>query len=453
LSPRSTRSRELAVIRGRPLAVRLAVLFAGVVIVVLLLAGVVVNRVASRSLDEQLGPREQQRLGLAVAIVEQAIERGEGRGVPMLLRRIANETGGQARIVDAGGNVVAESGGPGAGRGFGAGSGAETELITLPLSDAAGGGSLELEVPSAQAPILRAFNTALVVTGLVAVVALLGAAAFVAARVTRPLRGVAEAAHRLGEGDLGARAEGGPDAESAELAAAFNGMAERLSRSETLRRRAASDLAHDLATPATVLESQLQAMVDGVVPADATELEKARVAAASLSGVIVQLGELTQAESAPFQRRSEPIALGALSGGIVGCLEGLLRERSVTARVEGDATTDADRRQLERALRNVLTNAIQHAPTGSAVRVEVGAEDGTATIRVIDAGAGIAPDDLPYVFERFYRADRSRATGRGGSGIGLTVARELIAANGGTIEVERTGADGTVFRIQLPLVA
>jgi signal transduction histidine kinase len=432
------------VIRGQPLAVRLALLFAVVVVVVLFLAGVVVNRAASRSLDEQLGPREQQRIGLAVAIVEEAFERGDGRGVPMLLRRIAGETGGEARIVDADGDVVARSGGPGPR------PGTATETISRPLSDAAGGGSLELEVPNARAPILQAFNSALLLTGLVAVVALLGAAAFVASRVTRPLRGVALAAHRLGEGDMDARAEGGPDAESAELAAAFNGMAERLARSETLRRRAASDLAHDLATPATVLESQLQAMVDGVVPADSAELEKARAAAASLSGVILQLGELTQAESAPFQRRVERLSLGSLAADIVAALEGMLRERSVTARAAGDATADGDRAQLERALRNVVTNAVQHAPPGTEVLVDVGRDGGAAIVRVADGGAGIASDDLPYVFERFYRADRSRAAGRGGSGIGLTVARELIAANGGTIAVERTGPDGTVFRIELP---
>jgi signal transduction histidine kinase len=432
------------VIRRQPLAVRLAVLFAAVVVVVLLLAGVVVNRVASRSLDEQLGPREQQRLGLAVAIVEQAIERGDGRGVPMLLRRIAVDTGGAARILDADGNVVAQSGGPGPN------PGAETELITMPLSEAAGGGSLELRVPSAQAPILRAFNTALLVTGLVAVVALLGAAAFVASRVTRPLKGVAEAAHRLGNGDLEARAEGGPDAESAELAAAFNGMAERLSRSEALRRRAASDLAHDLATPATVLESQLQAMVDGVVPADGAELEKARAAAASLSSVILQLGELTNAESAPLQRNVEPVAIAELVAEIVAGLEGLLRERRVRVAVGGTALpVRADRGQLARAVRNVLTNAIQHAPRGSEVTVAIADAPREVVVRIQDRGNGIAAEDLPHVFERFYRADRARSA-HGGSGIGLTVARELIVANGGVIDVEATGSAGTTFRIVLP---
>jgi two-component system sensor histidine kinase BaeS len=427
--------------RGRPLAVRLAALLAGVVVIVLLVAGLIVNRAASRSLEEQLGPREQQRVGLAVAIVEEALERGDGRGVGMLLRRIANETGGQVRVVGPGGDVLYRTGGPPLPD--------ETDTISTDLSAAAGGGTLELEVPSTQAPILRAFNSALVVTGIVAVAALLLASIVVASRVTRPLRGVAAAAHRLGDGDLGARAEGGPDAESAELASAFNDMAERLERSETLRRRAASDLAHDLATPATVLESQLQAMVDGVVPADAAELEKARAAAASLSGVILQLGELTQAESAPLHRRPERLDLSALAADLVASLDGLVRERGVSATVQGPATwIDADRGQLTRALRNVITNAVQHAPAGTTVTVEVAAEPGP-TVRVRDAGPGIAPEDLPYVFERFYRADRSRGAAPG-SGIGLTVARELIGAGGGTIEVESTGPTGTTFRIELP---
>ncbi|HEX7172534.1 MAG TPA: HAMP domain-containing sensor histidine kinase [Candidatus Limnocylindria bacterium] len=427
--------------RGRPLAVRLAALLAGVVVVVLLAAGVIVNRAASRSLEEQLGPREQQRVGLAVAIVEEALERGDGRGVPILLRRIANETGGEVRVVGPDDEVLYRTGGPPLPD--------ETDTISTELSAAAGGGTLELEVPSTQAPILRAFNTALLVTGIVAVAALLLAAVVVASRVTRPLRGVAAAAHRLGGGDLGARAEGGPDAESAELASAFNGMAERLERSETLRRRAASDLAHDLATPATVLESQLQAMVDGVVPADAAELEKARAAAASLSGVILQLGELTQAESAPLQRQPHAVALGELASEIVAALDGLLRERSVTAHVEGAATVLADRGQLARALRNVVTNAIQHAGSGGGVRIEVTAGP-RPTVRVRDTGAGIAEGDRPFVFERFYRADRSRGGPRSGSGIGLTVARELIVANGGTIEIESTGSHGSTFRIELP---
>lgn len=429
---------------GRPLALRLAVLLAVVVVVVLVAAGWVVNRAASRSLEETLGPRDQQRLDLAVSVVEEALQRGvEGRPLRFLLQQIAGESGGTVRVIDGSGRVVAE-----AGRALP--RTAETESLTRELSPAAGGGAFELIVPSGQTPFVRTFNAALLLTGIVAVVALLTAAAVVASRLTRPLREVTEAARRLGSGDLGARARGGSDAESAELATAFNGMADRLERSEELRRRAASDLAHDLATPATVLEAQLQAMVDGVVSADAGELEKARAAAAGLSGIVAQLGELTQAEAAPLQRMPERVAMPALAREIVASLDGLLREREVSATVEvaDGANADVDRGQVTRALRNLVTNAIQHSPSGGSVRIGLSRSD-AVEVRIADEGTGIDAEDLPYIFERFYRADRSRGR-TPGSGIGLTVARELIVANGGTVGVEATGSNGTTFRVTLP---
>jgi len=435
---------------GRPLAVRLAVLLAGVVLVVLLLAGFVVNRAASRSLDETLGPRDEQRLELAVTIVEDALEQGvDRRRLQFLLQRIAGQSGGSVRVRDGSGAVLAEAGrvSPGAG---------DTDTLSRDLSSAAGGGSFDLVVPGGQAPFVRAFNATLIMTGVVAVAALLVAATVASSRLTRPLRDVAVAARRLGGGDLSARARGGPDAESSELASAFNGMADQLERSEALRRRAASDLAHDLATPVTVLESQLQAMVDGVVPADAAQLEKARAAAAGLSGVIGQLGELTSAESAPLQRQVSRVDVGELVRGIVASFDRLIRRRDVTSAVEAGVgvVASVDREQVARALRNLITNAIQHAPSGSTVRVSVTSGSDVTSgsgveIRVGDEGPGIAEEDVPLIFERFYRADRSR--GRiPGSGIGLTVARELIGANGGSVEVESTGPAGSVFLVRLP---
>jgi signal transduction histidine kinase len=141
-----------------------------------------------------------------------------------------------------------------------------------------------------------------------------------------------------------------------------------------------------------------------------------------------------------------------LSREIVGALDGLLREHGVTAVIEGAEThANADPGQVTRALRNLLTNAVQHSPPGATVRIGVTA-GATAEVRVIDEGPGIAEEDRPNVFERFYRADRSRGRTAGG-GIGLTVARELIAANGGSVEVESTAPTGTTFRVDLPLAA
>ena len=428
---------------GRPLAVRLAALLAAVVIVVLIVAGIVVNQAASRSLDETLSERDQQRLGLAVTLVDEAIQRGvDGPGLQMLVRRVAVETGGQVRVRSGDGSMLAEGGRTP--------PDAPMETLSRDLSPAAGGGTLEITIPTARGGFVAAFNTALLFTGIVTVAALFIAATVLASRLTRPLRAVAQAARRLGDGDLTSRATGGPDAESAELATAFNAMAMRLEQSEGLRRRAASDLAHDLATPATVLESQLQAMVDGIVPADAAQLEKARSAAAGLSGVVVQLGELTHAEAAPLQRRAQRLAMLALLREIVDALDGLLRERGVAAAITGAEThATGDPGQVTRALRNLLTNAVQHSPPGATVRIGV-TRGAAVEIRIADEGPGIADEDLPYIFERFYRADRSRGR-TAGSGIGLTVARELIAANGGSVEVASTGPTGTTFRVDLPL--
>jgi two-component system sensor histidine kinase BaeS len=230
-----------------------------------------------------------------------------------------------------------------------------------------------------------------------------------------------------------------------------------------LRRRAASDMAHDLATPATVLQGQLQAMIDGVVPKSKANLEAASASAAALGSVIVQMGELASAEAAPLQAHPETIWVADAVKDAASALDGLYRDRGVTLDVEQvgqGLSAFADPVHLGRALRNVLTNAAQHTPSGKTVRVAAAAvvptlpEDSAhVAIRVTDQGPGIPAEDLPHIFERFYRSDPARATGSGagsGAGIGLTIAREVLAASGGSIAVERTGPDGTTILISLP---
>jgi two-component system sensor histidine kinase BaeS len=370
------------------------------------------------------------------------------RGVESVMRRMAKTMRGRAQLVGADGATIIDVGAPPAGLAR------ETIEEPIPGSEA----KLLVTVPRADRAFLRIFNLTLLVAGLLAIGAVVAIALWLSARLTRPLRGVAAAAQRLGHGDLSARARGGPDLESSELAGAFNAMAERVQRSEMLRRRAASDMAHDLATPATVLESQLQAMVDGVVPADREQLDRARAAAGALSGVITQLGELVDAESGVLQRRPQVQSLSELLAEVRSAMEPLFRQRGVGLAVDEVAAAvrvEVDPTQVGRALRNVLGNAAQHSPDGATVQVGVEALAAEVVVRITDRGPGIAPEDLPHVFERFYRADQARGAGepRSGSGIGLTIARELLAANGGRISVERTGPGATTFAIALPRVA
>jgi signal transduction histidine kinase len=234
-----------------------------------------------------------------------------------------------------------------------------------------------------------------------------------------------------------------------------------------LRRRAATDMAHDLATPATVLQGQLQAMIDGVVPKSKPNLEAAAASAAALGGVIVQMGELASAEAAPLQAKPETLYVADVVAEAASALDGLYRERGVTLDVEqvGRALTAvADPVHLGRALRNVLANAAQHTSAGRTVRVTatpvaptLPGASARVELRVIDQGPGIPAEDLPHVFERFYRSDPARTAdvgtpgaGGAGAGIGLTIAREVLAPSGGAISVERTGPDGTTILISLP---
>jgi two-component system sensor histidine kinase BaeS len=428
---------------------RLALLLSVAVIAVLLITGIAVNRLVSRSLEQELGAAQHDRLAFLAAEldgVDLSTQRAR-RIVGAALRRLANSVSGRVELVAADGSVVLAAGN--------LANAAAAQVLEEPIPGGGPAANLVLRVPSAERAFLRVFNLTLVVAGVVAVLVLLAAAALLSDRLTRPLRGVAAAARRLGAGDLATRAEGGPDRESAELADAFNAMASRLQSSEELRRRAASDMAHDLATPATVLESQLQAMLDGVVPADREQLERARAAAASLSGVVVQLRDLVDVEAAALQRRPERVAVATLMTEAASALQPLFRERGVRLEVEmGDGThVEVDPAQVSRALRNVMSNAVQYAPAGSAVVLSAGNDGTRQVLRVADRGPGIAPEDLPHVFERFYRADRSRGASAGGSGIGLTIARELARANGGDVWVELTGSSGTVFAIGLPVAA
>jgi signal transduction histidine kinase len=426
---------------GQPLAVRLALVLAGAVLVVLLVAGLLINRVVSSSFEAQVATQQQERLDDVASVIGEL----NRPGARSLIGRLATATGGEVTLIDRSGATVFV-----AGR-LPANAPTERYEASVPTGQWQ---KVVLEVPGrGGAGFLRSFNLALVVAGIVSVLVLVAAAALLSNRLTRPLRGVAEAANRVGAGDLSARASGGSDRDSRQLADAFNRMAERLERSELLRRRAASDMAHDLATPATVLESQLQAMVDGVVATDRDQLESARASASALSGVIGRLGELIEAESAPLARHTERASVDELLAEARAALDALYRERSVALAVEAepDLATTVDRAQVGRALRNVLANAAQHARAGSTVRAAArrGATGGIE-LRVTDAGPGIAAADLPHIFERFYRADPSRRAAGAGSGIGLTIARELLTANGGAISVEATGPTGTTFLVQLP---
>ncbi len=436
----------------RSLAWRIGLLLGVVVIAVLLLIGIVVNRVVINSYETVLTGQQQQRLDDAAVTLADRLSRPVGLArAQALVMRLATSLGGEVRVIATDGTTLAA---------FGRAPTGDQSRYTAPVSlNGQVLATLEADLPAraGDSGFLPLFNVTLAVAGLVSVLVIVIASASIAGRLTRPLHDVAAAARRLEAGDPTARATGGDDRESSELAESFNAMADRLERSEMLRRRAASDIAHDLATPATVLESQLQAMIDGVVPNDVAGLEAARSAAAALGGVVADIDDLARAEAAPLQARPAAVDLTTAIPEIALAIDGPRRERSarLDVSVAPGTVAWADPGHLARAVRNVVANALSHNPAGGVVTVTAGREGNAVRIRVTDQGPGIAPDDVSHVFERFYRADTSRATdpatGRPtGLGLGLTIARELLAASGGRIGVERTGPEGTTFLLEIP---
>ena len=434
-----------------PLAWRLGLILGAIVLGVLLIAGVVVNRVVSGGFETVIAGQQQQRLDDAADNLADRLDRPAR--VLAIVRRLANNLGGEVRVISSDGTTLTAFGRQP--------DGAVAHYASPVVADGQTLATLEADLPAqvGDRGFLPLFNVTLLVGGVLSVLGIALASTYVATRLTRPLRDVADAARRLGAGETTARATGGDDRESADLADSFNAMADRLERSEMLRRRAASDIAHDLATPATVLVSQIQAMVDGVVPADRENLEAARSAATALGSTVAELNDLASAEAAPLQAQPTAVDLGAAIHEVERELDGLRRERGL--RLESSVPVGTivvvDPGHLARVLRNVVGNAMTHSPDGGRVAVAVDAPAAAplVAIRVTDEGPGIAPADVPHIFERFYRADPSRAvdprTGRrSGSGIGLTIARELLAANGGRIGVERTDPGGTTFLIELP---
>ena len=263
-----------------------------------------VNRVVSAGYETVLTNQQQQRLDDAAETLADRLSRPTGLArAQAIVTRLANSLGGEVRVISTDGTTLAA---------FGRTPTGDTTRYAAPIElDGQVVATLEASLPAQAGDrgFLPLFNVTLAIAGLVSVLVIAFASASIAGRLTRPLRDVAVAARRLEAGDVGARATGGEDRESTELAEAFNAMADRLERSEMLRRRAASDIAHDLATPATVLESQLQAMIDGVVPNDAAGLEAARSTAAALGGVIADIDDLARAEAAPLQARPAAVDL------------------------------------------------------------------------------------------------------------------------------------------------
>jgi len=289
----------------------------------------------------------------------------------------------------------------------------------------------------------------LAAAGVVAVLALL-VTVLASRRVLRPVAELTAAAQRMEAGDLTQRVDDRGRDELAGLAHAFNGMADAIAGHEQQRRRLASDVAHELRTPIANLRGYVEAAQDGVTPTDPALLSSLHEEALLLQRLVDDLQTLALAESGRLPLALATIDVGELAGQVVAAFRLSAEQTGVTlttaASDHAKVTAEADPVRLRQVLGNLVANALRHTPAGGTVTVAVS----PSGVTVADTGAGIAPDHLPHVFDRFWRADESRTRDTGGSGLGLAISRQLVDLHGGTLTVESTLGEGTTFTVELP---
>jgi len=283
----------------------------------------------------------------------------------------------------------------------------------------------------------------------IVVLLLFGTAARGFRRFAAPLGDLIDAAESVEAGNYGVRVRARGPRELRSLATAFNSMSGRLESSERERRRLLADVTHELRTPLTIMQGNLEALLDGVYPADPAHLEPILDETRVLSRLVDDLRTLSLAEAGALTLHREPTDVGQL-----------LKDSVASFRIQADAAgvelataldgvlpqADIDPVRMREVLSNLLSNALRYTPRGGTVRVGASVADGKLRVSVRDSGPGIAADALPHIFDRFYKSDESR-----GAGLGLAIAKSLVVAHGGEIDATSAPGQGTEMRFTFPV--
>jgi two-component system, OmpR family, sensor histidine kinase BaeS len=288
----------------------------------------------------------------------------------------------------------------------------------------------------------------------VAVVVAAFVAFFLARHFSRPLQRLESAAEALAAGDLTRRVDVAGPAEVVALGEAFNRMADSLESVEELRRRLVADVSHELRNPLAAARAQAEGMAEGVLPADSAGLESMVEDLQSLSALVEDLQELAVAEAGRLRYDMGPLDIGKLVAREVDRAAAVAPAAVVVTAEEGPAVlVQGDEMRISQVMRNLLSNALRHTAEGSVTASVATGDDGLVTVAVKDTGEGIPAEDLPFVFERFYRADSARAAHTGGSGLGLAIASRIIADHDGTVFAESEPGSGATVGFKLPVRA
>jgi two-component system OmpR family sensor kinase/two-component system sensor histidine kinase BaeS len=327
-----------------------------------------------------------------------------------------------------------------------------------------GGAMFGQELTNTGRELLARVNRAIWLAALAAGGAALIVGGLLAYGLVRPIQQLTAATSAVARGDLSQRVAAKSKDEIGELAASFNSMADSLQRAEQLRRDMTADIAHELRNPLAVLQSNLEAVIDGILPPMPDTLEPLLDQTHLLSRLVEDLRTLALADAGQLNLSRVPTDPAALVRSVVARFASQAEAEHLALRAEIPAsvpTVTLDPQRVEQVLGNLISNAIRHTPEGGSIVCRVTEERGITprsgsqalvTFTVTDTGSGIPPDALPHIFERFYRVDRSRSHSDGSTGLGLAIAKQLVEAHGGRIWAMSEINQGTAVTFTLPLV-
>jgi signal transduction histidine kinase len=305
-----------------------------------------------------------------------------------------------------------------------------------------------------QTRFLERVQQALWIAALAATAAALVIGGLLFRSIVAPLRRLTVASQAIAEGDLTVRAPVQGQDEVAQLASAFNRMAGSLAGAEEARRNQTADVAHELRTPLTILQGAIEAMLDGVYPTDRENLSAVLTQAQTLTRLVEDLRLLALVDAGQLELYTSPLNLETFLSETVKAHRLQAQERAATLTLETLPTlplVEADRDRLAQIVGNLLRNALQHIQQGGHITVRAAHRGHEIAVSVTDDGPGVPPEDLPHLFERFWRGGRTRQQATGGSGLGLAITRSLVEAHGGRIWAESVEGEGSTFTFTLPV--
>ena len=283
---------------------------------------------------------------------------------------------------------------------------------------------------------------------LVVFVLIMGRVASEFRRAAEPVADLIEASGRVEAGELDVQVPERGRREVRGLTRAFNAMSARLSATERERRRLLAEVSHELRTPLTIIQGNVEAMLDGVYPADHEHLERIRAETRQLERLIDDLRTVSLAETGQLPLQREPTDVDALAREVAHAFEADAQAAGVSLVIDVPADlpeVEVDGRRIRQVISNLVANALRHTPSGGSVTVSAAATESGVRLHVSDTGVGMSQEAVDHAFERFWRSGESA-----GAGLGLAIVRDLVTAHGGSVTIESALGKGTTVEVNLP---